>query len=133
MVRIEVKYEGELRCTATHVKSGKKIITDAPTDNQGKGESFSPTDLLATSMLTCIMTIIDIRAKKREIDVSGMSGSVEKSMATNPRRVGKLEIRISLPRNLDQEEFEWLKKEGCDCPVCFSISKTMDVNIIFND
>jgi hypothetical protein len=54
-------------------------------------------------------------------------------MATNPRRVGKLEIRISLPRNLDQEESEWLKKEGCDCPVCFSISKTMDVNIIFND
>ena len=94
MVRIEVKYEGELRCTATHVKSGKKIITDAPTDNQGKGESFSPTDLLATSMLTCIMTIIGIRAKKREIDVSGMSGSVEKSMATNPRRVGLSLIHI---------------------------------------
>ena len=131
MVRIDVKYEGKLRCTATHVTSGKKLITDAPLDNHGKGESFSPTDLLATSMLTCIMTIIGIRAKKREINVDGMLGSIEKTMTTNPRRIGKLEVRINLPKNLSLENREWLIKEGCDCPVCFSINQTMDVNIFF--
>ena len=104
MVRIEAKYENGLRCIATHIPSGKQIITDAPIDNHGKGESFSPTDLLATSMLTCIMTIIGIRAEKKKIDVNGMSGSVEKSMTTNPRRVGKLEIIIKLPSNLDLKE-----------------------------
>ena len=133
MVRIEAKYENGLRCIATHVPSGKQIITDAPIDNHGKGESFSPTDLLATSMLTCIMTIIGIRAEKKKIDVNGMSGSVEKTMTTNPRRVGRLEIRIKLPNNLDLKELNWLKKEGCNCPVCFSINKTMDVDIIFHD
>ena len=131
MVRIDVKYEGKLRCTATHVTSGKKLITDAHLDNHGKGESFSPTDLLATSMLTCIMTIIGIRAKKREINVDGMLGSIEKTMTTNPRRIGKLEVRINLPKNLSLENREWLIKEGCDCPVCFSINQAMDVNIIF--
>lgn len=133
MVRIEAIYENGLRCTATHVPSGKQLITDAPIDNQGKGESFSPTDLLATSMLTCIMTIIGIRAEKKKIDVSGMSGSVEKTMTTNPRRIGRLEIRIKLPKNLNSEDSNWLKKEGCNCPVCFSINETTDVNIIFND
>ena len=78
MVRIEAKYDGNLRCTATHGPSGNTLITDAPVDNNGKGESFSPTDLLATSMLTCIMTIVAIRADSKDIDVSGMSGSVEK-------------------------------------------------------
>ena len=111
MVRIDVKYEGKLRCTATHVTSGKKLITDAPLDNHGKGESFSPTDLLATSMLTCIMTIIGIRAKKREINVDGMLGSIEKTMTTNPRRIGKLEVRINLPKNLSLENREWLIKD----------------------
>ena len=95
MVRIEATYDGNLRCTATHGPSGTELITDAPVDNKGKGESFSPTDLLATSMLTCVMTIVAIRADSRDIDVSGMSGSVEKSMAANPRRVAKLEVVIN--------------------------------------
>lgn len=133
MVKIDVKYEKGFRCVATHIPSGKKLITDAPLDNHGKGESFSPTDLLATSMLTCIMTIIGIRAEKREIDVDGMLGSVEKTMAANPRRIGKLEVRINLPKNLSLENREWLIKEGCGCPVCFSINQSMNVNIIFVD
>ena len=87
MVKIDATYDGNLRCTATHTKSGATLLTDAPTDNNGKGESFSPTDLLATSMLSCVMTIIAIRAEKRGIDVNGMKGSVEKHMAANPRRI----------------------------------------------
>ena len=131
MVRIDTTYDGNLRCTATHGPSGKQLITDAPVDNMGKGESFSPTDLLATSMLTCIMTIVAIRADSRQIDVSGMAGSVEKTMASGPRRVAKLEVVVNLPSGLDMEDRAWLITEGCNCPVCVSVSESMEVDVTF--
>ena len=131
MVRIEATYDGNLRCTATHGPSGKQLITDAPVDNMGKGESFSPTDLLATSMLTCIMTIVAIRADSRQIDVSGMTGSVEKTMASGPRRVAKLEVVVNLPQGLNIEDRAWLITEGCNCPVCVSVSESMEVDVTF--
>tara|TARA_B100001778_G_scaffold79259_1_gene64026 strand:+ start:448 stop:846 length:399 start_codon:yes stop_codon:yes gene_type:complete len=131
MVRIEATYDGNLRCTATHIPSGSKLITDAPIDNKGKGESFSPTDLLATSMLTCIMTIVAIRADARQIDVSGMSGSIEKTMAANPRRVAKLEVIVNLPSDMELDDRAWLITEGCNCPVCVSVSESMDVDVTF--
>ena len=131
MVRIDATYDGNLRCTATHEPSGKQLITDAPVDNMGKGESFSPTDLLATSMLTCIMTIVAIRADSRQIDVSGMTGSVEKTMASGPRRVAKLEVVVNLPSDLDMEDRAWLITEGCNCPVCVSVSESMEVDVTF--
>ena len=131
MVRIDATYDGNLRCTATHGPSEKQLITDAPVDNMGKGESFSPTDLLATSMLTCIMTIVAIRADSRQIDVSGMTGSVEKTMASGPRRVAKLEVVVNLPSGLDMEDRAWLITEGCNCPVCVSVSESMEVDVTF--
>ena len=131
MVRIEATYDGNLRCTATHGPSGNQLITDAPVDNKGKGESFSPTDLLATSMLTCIMTIVAIRADSRGLDVLGMSGSVEKTMAANPRRISKLEVIVNLPQNLGMEDRAWLITEGCNCPVCVSVSESMEVDVTF--
>ena len=131
MVRIDATYDGNLRCTATHGPSGKQLITAAPVDNMGKGESFSPTDLLATSMLTCIMTIVAIRADSKEIDVSGMTGSVEKTMASGPRRVAKLEVVVNLPSGLDVEDRAWLITEGCNCPVCVSVSESMEVDVTF--
>ena len=131
MVRIDATYDGNLRCTATHGPSGKQLITDAPVDNMGKGESFSPTDLLATSMLTCIMTIVAIRADSKKIDVSGMTGSVEKTMASGPRRVAKLEVVVNLPSGLNMEERAWLITEGCNCPVCVSVSESMEVDVTF--
>ena len=131
MVRIDATYDGNLRCTATHGPSGKQLITDAPVDNMGKGESFSPTDLLATSMLTCIMTIVAIRADSKEIDVSEMTGSVEKTMASGPRRVAKLEVVVNLPSGLDMEDQAWLITEGCNCPVCVSVSESMEVDVTF--
>ena len=131
MVRIDATYDGNLRCTAIHEPSGAKLITDAPVDNMGKGESFSPTDLLATSMLTCIMTIVAIRADSKEIDVKGMTGSVEKSMAANPRRVSKLEVIVNLPANMDMDDRAWLITEGCNCPVCVSVSESMEVDVTF--
>ena len=131
MVIIDATYDGNLRCTATHGPSGKQLITDAPVDNMGKGESFSPTDLLATSMLTCIMTIVAIRADSRQIDVSGMTGNVEKTMASGPRRVAKLEVVVNLPSGLDMEDRAWLITEGCNCPVCVSVSESMEVDVTF--
>ena len=131
MVRIDATYDGNLRCTATHEPSGAKLITDAPVDNMGKGESFSPTDLLATSMLTCVMTIVAIRAESRGIDVSGMTGSVEKTMASNPRRVAKLEIVVNLPLGISMDDRAWLITEGCNCPVCVSVSESMEVDVTF--
>ena len=131
MVRIEASYDGNLRCTATHMPSGNQLITDAPIDNKGKGESFSPTDLLATSMLTCIMTIVAIRADSKGIDVRGMSGSVEKTMAANPRRVAKLEVVVNLPDGLNLDDRSWLITEGCNCPVCVSVSESMEVDVTF--
>ena len=131
MVRIDATYNGNLRCTAIHGPSGKQLITDAPVDNMGKGESFSPTDLLATSMLTCIMTIVAIRADSKEIDVSGMTGSVEKTMASGPRKVAKLEVVVNLPSGLDMEDRAWLITEGCNCPVCVSVSESMEVDVTF--
>ncbi|MDC3298282.1 hypothetical protein OAU99_02780 [Candidatus Poseidoniaceae archaeon] len=131
MVRIDATYDGNLRCTATHEPSGAKLITDAPVDNMGKGESFSPTDLLATSMLTCVMTIVAIRADSKEIDVSGMIGSVEKTMAASPRRVAKLEVVINLPPGISMDDRAWLITEGCNCPVCVSVSESMEVDVTF--
>ena len=131
MVRIEATYDGDLRCTATHVLSGKTLITDAPVDNKGKGKSFSPTDLLATSMLTCVMTIVAIRADSKGIDVSGMNGSIEKSMAANPRRIAKLEVIVNLPSDISMDDRAWLITEGCNCPVCVSVSESMEVDVTF--
>lgn len=131
MVRIEAVYDGNLRCSATHIPSGQTLVTDAPVDNMGKGQSFSPTDLLATSMLNCMMTIIAIAADSRELDISGMSGSVEKHMASGPRRVSKLEVEISLPTDLNSEDREWLIKRGWACPVHKSVSQEMEVEVKF--
>ena len=132
MVRIEAVYDGNLRCSATHIPSGQTLVTDAPVDNMGKGESFSPTDLLATSMLNCMMTIIAIAADSKEIDVSGMRGSVEKHMASGPRRVSKLEVEISLPTELNSEDRAWLIKRGLACPVQKSVSQEMEVEVQFH-
>ena len=131
MVRIEATYDGDLRCTAIHGPSGMQLITDAPVDNKGKGESFSPTDLLATSMLTCVMTIVAIRADSKGIDVSGMNGSIEKSMAANPRRIAKLEVTVNLPSDISMDDRAWLITEGCNCPVCVSVSESMEVDVTF--
>ena len=131
MVRVEAVYDGNLRCSATHIPSGQTLVTDAPVDNMGKGQSFSPTDLLAASMLNCMITIIAIAADSRELDVSGMSGSVEKHMTSGPRKVSKLEVEISLPTELHSADRAWLIKRGLACPVHKSVSEEMEVEVKF--
>jgi putative redox protein len=127
MVRMDVTYDGDLRCTATHGPSGATLVTDAPVDNQGKGESFSPTDLLATSTLTCIMTILAIRAESRGLDLNGMHGHIEKHMVPGPRRVGRLVAEVVLPDGLEDAARAWLIADAASCPVTRSISEGIDL------
>lgn len=119
----KVIYQGNLRTEATHLKSGNKLITDAPTDNHGKGEAFSPTDLAATSLASCILTIMGIAADKREIDISGAEAAVTKVMASDPRRIGRIEVNILMPNKAYTDaEKKILEKAAHHCPVGLSLA-----------
>lgn len=117
-----VKYIGALRTEATHLKSGTVVITDAPEDNNGKGESFSPTDLVAASLASCMFTIIGITANERGIKLPEMSAMVEKVMASKPRRIEKIGIKISFSKGkLTARERKILETAALNCPVAKSI------------
>ena len=98
MTTVTTIYQGSLRCQATHLQSGTGLITDAPSDNNGKGESFSPTDLVATALGTCIMTIMGIYAQKNNISLEGLKMDITKPMTDNPRRIGKIDIVLTMPK-----------------------------------
>ncbi|MDZ4669089.1 MAG: OsmC family protein [bacterium] len=129
----EVIYQGELRCNATHIQSGNIIVTDAPTDNQGKGEAFSPTDLLATSLGVCMVTIMGIEANKRKINIDGTQLSIQKTMGTLPRRVVKIEVEIKIPnRNLSARDIAAIEEAGLNCPVAKSLHPDLIQDITFS-
>jgi len=118
----EITYQGELRTTAVHLKSGQQIITDAPTDNNGKGEAFSPTDLLATSLGSCMLTVMGIVAKRHNINMEGTRVEIRKVMAENPRRVAEIHVEMHFPANTySQKEKELLEKIALACPVAKSL------------
>src|SRR6476661_5744506 len=105
MVEINATYEGQLHCTATHGPSGATLPTDAPKDNMGKGEAFSPTDLMATALATCVLTTMGIVAQRAGIDMTGATARVTKEMVSTPhRRIGRLPCTIHMPRKLDEEQ-----------------------------
>jgi putative redox protein len=130
MATIETTYLGELRTEATHVQSGTKIITDAPVDNQGKGEAFSPTDLLAASLASCMLTIMGIKARASEIDIDNTSCSITKIMAADPRRVSEIVISFKFPKTYTEKEQQLLERSALTCPVYLSLhpdlKKTVD-------
>ncbi|MBP7511650.1 MAG: OsmC family protein [Bacteroidia bacterium] len=129
----EVIYEGELRCNATHIQSGTTIFTDAPLDNFGKGETFSPTDLLATSLGLCIITIMGIEANKRKVNIDGTKLTIQKIMGTLPRRVTKIEVEIIVPnRNLSDRDKQMIEEAGLNCPVAKSLHPDLIQEIKFN-
>jgi len=117
----EVIYLGDLRTEATHVQSGKKIITDAPKDNHGKGAAFSPTDIAATSIASCMITIMGIAAEARNIDMTGTKAEVIKIMSESPRRINEVQLNISFPKHLLDNDKNVLRKAGEKCPVVLSI------------
>lgn len=129
----EVVYLGGLRTQATHLRSANQIVTDAPLDNQGKGEAFSPTDLMATSLLSCMMTIIGIQARNRDLEIGEMSGTVLKIMAENPRRVSKIVVEVFFKgHSLNHEEQRQLEQAGRNCPVAKSIHPDIEQDIRFH-
>lgn len=135
-VEIDVVYQGGLRCQATHGPSGNKLITDAPVDNHGKGEAFSPTDLVASGLAACMMTIMGIVAERHGWDLSGMTTHVTKEMATAPtRRIGKLTVTISVPAaiasTLSAGDRTKLENAAHTCPVHQSLHPDIEVPVTF--
>lgn len=127
-----VVYEGGLRTTCTHLASGNAFETDAPVDNNGKGERFSPTDLLATSLATCMLTVMGIKARSMGFDLDGVTVEVEKIMKANPRRVGGINLFFTIPEGLqtvDEKTKQILRQTGNTCPVQLSIHPDIEVKV----
>ena len=127
-----VEYEGELRTVCTHLRSENSFETDAPIDNNGKGERFSPTDLMATSLGTCMITVMGIKARTMGFDLNGIKIEVEKIMKADPRRVGGINLFFHIPDNLkgiDEKTKQILKHTGNTCPVQHSIHPDIEVNV----
>lgn len=132
MVRIDVAYQGGLRCQAVHGPSGQQLITDAPVDNHGKGESFSPTDLVATALGTCIATIMGIMAEREKIDLTGLRITVQKEMSAEPpRRIARLATRIVMPKGLTDQQKVKLEKAAYTCPVHQTLQGKVDMPVEF--
>ncbi|HLP27250.1 MAG TPA: OsmC family protein [Candidatus Didemnitutus sp.] len=132
MVEMTLIYEGELRSTATHGPSGTTLITDAPVDNHGMGESFSPTDLLATALGSCMLTYIGLAGNKHGWDVRGTKLTVGKEMVADPlRRVGRLVVNIRMNQAFDDNAIKILTNAVTTCPVKLSISEKIQVPITF--
>ena len=132
MVQIDFVYQGELRTAATHAPSGRQLITDAPVDNHGKGESFSPTDLVATALGTCMLTVMGIYAQRHEIDLKGTTVSVQKEMTSVPtRRIARLTTQIQFPLPKDHPQRETLERIALTCPVHQSLHPDVEKPIQF--
>jgi putative redox protein len=132
MVLISIRYEGQLHCQAQHGPSKTLLDTDAPVDNCGRGESFSPTDLVATALGSCIATTMAIYAERHQIDLKGMTVEVEKHMSTDgPRRIAKLVTRLRLPAGIPVEQRLPLERAAEGCPVHRSLAPEMEKPIQF--
>jgi putative redox protein len=132
MVTLTTTYEGGLRCRATHGPSGTTLITDAPVDNHGKGESFSPTDLVATALGACMMTIMGIVAARHGLDLTGMKAETVKEMSKDPpRRIAGLRTRLTVPLPPDHPQRSMLEQAAHTCPVHKSLDPGIDAAIEF--
>ena len=129
----QIKYEGNLRTVATHLQSGTVIETDAPTDNQGKGERFSPSDLVATALGNCMLTIMGIKARDMQLDLENTTIDITKNMVTSPRRIGEIKVVINFPKNLqtDEKQREILERAAMTCPVFESLHPEMKKDVEF--
>jgi putative redox protein len=126
-----VVYKGDLRCECTHLQSGTVTETDAPTDNRGKGERFSPTDTLCVALATCIVTTMALKANDMNINLADTKIDITKHMLSDPRRIGKIDVILNFPStlNLDEKDKTILKRVGDNCPVAKSLHPNLEVNI----
>lgn len=129
----QVIYQGDLRTVATHLQSGTVIETDAPVDNHGKGERFSPTDLVATALASCMATVMGIAARTHELNIDGTRFDVEKIMAANPRRIGEIKVNITFPKDQKYEEKHrtLLQRAAMTCPVFESLHPDCQKTVLF--
>jgi len=132
MNTFEIKYQGDLRTTATHLDSGSEISTDAPKDNHGLGETFSPTDMVCSALASCILTIMAIAVEKNNIDIKGTTAMVKKTMGNNPRRIAKIQIDIIFPKEYDSKTKTILERAAHNCPVHHTLSENVEKNISFS-
>jgi putative redox protein len=132
VVRIQTEYQGDLHCTSVHTPSKTELATDAPVDNQGRGESFSPTDLIATSLGACMLTTMGIVARTLNVDLTGATASVEKEMSsTPPRKINRLTVAIRVPRTTSPENQQRLENAAHTCPVKKSLHPDIETPIEF--
>jgi putative redox protein len=133
MVEIQIAYQGNLRCSARHVDSGATLLTDAPKDNMGNGESFSPTDLVAAALGTCMLTIMGIAAQRMQLDLSGATVVVTKEMSQAPiRRIARLAVTVRVPTRLTEEQRQKLQNAASTCPVHKSLHPDVQTPINFH-
>ena len=132
MVTSIVYYSGELRTESTHLQSGETYITDAPTDNEGKGKAFSPTDLIATGLANCMLTIMGIIAKRQSLDIEGTKAEVTKIMGTEPRMISEIRIDFFFPRSYDKDSKQLLQTSALNCPVAKSLANDLTQTINFH-
>ena len=131
MNKFEITYEGNLRTKAVHLESGSSLDTDAPKDNQGLGEKFSPTDLVCASLASCMLTIMGIAMQKYNIDLKGTTASVKKTMGTEPRMISQIDIIVNFPTSYDDKIKIILERAANNCPVHTSLSNQIEKNIKF--
>ena len=132
MVKMHMVYEGGLRCKLTHGPSGSEILTDAPVDNMGKGEAFSPTDLLAAALGSCMLTVMGIAAQKNKVNMTGTTVDVEKEMVVSPvRRIGKVSVVFKMAWGIDKSKRGLLEQAALNCPVHKSLSAEVQTPIKF--
>lgn len=132
MVQSNLEYQGELHCKLTHGPSGIKIATDAPKDNMGRGESFSPTDLVGAALVSCIVTTMAIVARRNNLELVGVTASVKKEMVADPlRRIARLPVQVTVPMKVDDEMRKRLENAGNTCPVKKSLAANLDAPIEF--
>ncbi|QQX75642.1 MULTISPECIES: OsmC family protein [Aequorivita] len=132
MSTAKVTYLGNLRTENEHLKSGDKFITDAPTDNNGKGEAFSPTDTVATGLANCMLTVMGIKARDMEVSIDGTTAMVTKTMAAEPRRISKIEIVLDFPTGIEEKARKILENTARTCPVLYSLHPDIEKIISFN-
>tara|TARA_B110000483_G_scaffold37109_1_gene45605 strand:- start:1133 stop:1540 length:408 start_codon:yes stop_codon:yes gene_type:complete len=131
MNTFKVKYQGNLRTIATHLDSGYEISTDAPKDNHGLGETFSPTDMVCSALASCILTIMAIAVEKNDVDIKDATAIVKKTMGNKPRRITKIEIELTFPKEYDSKTKIILERAAHNCPVHHSLSERIEKNISF--
>ena len=128
----KITYLGDLRTTSTHLQSGTEILSDAPTDNNGKGEAFSPTDLVANAAGSCMMTIMAIKARDMNVDLIGTTLEVTKIMQAEPRKISKIIIVMNIPITVDEKTKTILEKTAMNCPVLLSLNPDIEKEITIN-